>query len=296
MANYTNERARYGGCTGQILVHSTPGLGQNNDPNSAAFKRDLPAGYLRCDGSILNASDYLALSRILGVGSSSRFRKEGANIREENLETGDRGQFQLPDLGSKVVIGGRGTGLYQNDFIDTGVEGATTVVNRVGPQIEVVSNFGNQIESFYQGNMQLSASGPIDMLGSPKYNLPKDTSETQLNIENFQGHLHNANQTFVNYSANHATAAQGGKDYQRSLANSGSGNVLSSSNIGGGESIHKHNITPPISYTHTFTYSHPQQQVSMAGVSVTVDVDVSDDEKLDALVTPFILVEYIIKF
>jgi hypothetical protein len=34
----------------------------------------------------------------------------------------------------------------------------------------------------------------------------------------------------------------------------------------------------------------------MSGVLARVDIDVSNDEKLDQLVTPFILVEYIIKF
>jgi hypothetical protein len=38
------------------------------------------------------------------------------------------------------------------------------------------------------------------------------------------------------------------------------------------------------------------QEIDLSRVAATVDVDVSDQEKLDELVTPFILVEYIIKF
>lgn len=295
MANYTNERARYGGCTGQILIHSTPFLGSGNDPTAQNFRSKIPAGYLRCDGSILNARDFVSLSQVLGVGSETRFIKTGSNVREADLLTGELGQFQLPDLGSKVVIGGRGTGLYNNDFIDTGVE-TTNPTNRVGPQIEVVSNFGNTITSFYQGNMQLSASGPIDFLGNPRYNLERQTSVTTLNIDNFQGHAHNSDQGFMNYSAAHATSTVGGKDYQRRLANSGAGNQFDFSNNWEAESTHQHNIGRPNEYTHTFTYSHTQQQIDMSGVSATVDVDVNDQEKLDELVTPFILVEYIIKF
>jgi hypothetical protein len=34
----------------------------------------------------------------------------------------------------------------------------------------------------------------------------------------------------------------------------------------------------------------------MTGVTARVDVDISNEEKIDQLVTPFILVEYIIKF
>ena len=68
MANYTREKSRYGGIVGTVIVHSTPGLGSVNDPNSVNYRRELPAGYLRCDGSILNAKDYIALSH-LNIGT-----------------------------------------------------------------------------------------------------------------------------------------------------------------------------------------------------------------------------------
>ena len=81
MANYTYERSKYGGCVGSIIIHSTPGLSTSNDPLSAQFKDDIPAGYLKCDGSVLNCRDFLALSRILGVGDECRFKREASNVR-----------------------------------------------------------------------------------------------------------------------------------------------------------------------------------------------------------------------
>lgn len=296
MANYTRERARYGGCTGQILVHSSPSLGSTNSPTTAQFKEQIPAGYLRCDGSILNVRDYFNLAQILGVGVETRFARDGANIRDPDPNNNDLGQFQLPDLGSKVIIGGRGTGLYNNDTIDRGGE-STSVTNRVGPQIEVTSNFGNTITANYNGNMLLSASGTQNMLGNPRYNVARETSETTLNIDNFQGHAHNTTNTvYLNHSDNHATSFFGGKDYAKKLANSGAGHVLDFSRDWEAVSTHKHTITTPNSYNSNFTYSHPQQDIDLSSVAATVDVDVSDQEKLDELVTPFILVEYIIKF
>lgn len=296
MANYTRERSRYGGCTGQILIHSTPGLGSSNDPTLASFKTQIPAGYLRCDGSILNASDFYNLAQFLGTGSETRFRRDGANIREPDPTNNDLGQFQLPDLGSKVIIGGRGTGLYNNDFVDTG-ETTTTVTNRVGPQIDVSCNFGNTITSNYIGNMQLAASGTIDMLGNPRYNMERETSEVTLNIDNFQGHAHNTDNTvYLNYSANHATSFFGGKDYATRQGNSGAGHVFDFSSSWDAVSSHKHNLTRPNSYNHTFTYSHDPLEIDMSSVAATVDVDVSDLKTLNDLVTPFVLVEYIIKF
>lgn len=295
MANYTNERSKFGGMVGTILVHSTPGLGTANDPTTANFKDTLPAGYLRCDGSILNSKDFVALSRVLGSGDSSRFRKDNANIREPNEETGDLGQFQLPDLGSKVIIGGRGTGIYNATTVDTGVV-TTNPTNRVGPQIEVISNFGNRITANFVGNAQVAASGELQFLGNPRYIVQRETSETELNIDNFQGHAHNSTQKFINYSGNHAVGQTGGKDRGQRLANSGSYNQLDFSSDWESDSIHKHNIDRPITYAHNFIYEHDNVDIDMSGVSAFVDVDISDDEKLDQLVTPFILVEYIIKF
>ena len=295
MSNYTYERSKYGGCAGSIIIHTTPAISGSNDPLTAQFKDDIPAGYLKCDGSILSARDFLALSRILGVGDECRFKRDASNVRNADALTGDLGQFQLPDLGSKVIIGGRGSGTYNNDFVDR--EGlSTAVTNRVGPQIEVICNEGDTINTTYQGGARVTASGTLNMLGSPRYTLERNTSETQLDIQNFQGHLHNANQSFINYSTQHAVGGEGGKDFARSIGNSGAGNQVDFTGDGGRESIHDHRITRPTTYTHNFTYSYAQQDIDMTGVTARVDVDISNEEKIDQLVTPFILVQYIIKF
>lgn len=295
MANYARERSRYGGYPGSIIVHSTPGIGSNNDPSSAVFRQNLPAGYLKCDGSVKNAKDYYALSQILGVGEESRFRRENDNLRNADPNTGDLGQFRLPDLGSKVIVGGRGSGIYNNDLVDTETN-QVTPVNRVGPQIEVISNAGSRINTSYIGNATIVASGQIDMLGSPKYVLASKTSSTSLDIENFQGHAHNSNQTYLNYTGNHEVGGEGGKDRQKFGANSGSGHVVESTSAAGRESTHQHNITRPFAYPHNFTYTHGQISVDLSGVTAYVDVDLSQEQKLDQLVTPFILVEYLIRF
>lgn len=295
MANYSRERSRYGGYPGSIIIHSTPGIGSVNDPTTAVFKENLPAGYLKCDGSVQNAKDYYALAQILGVGEESRFRRENDNLRGADPVTGDLGQFRLPDLGSKVILGGRNSGVYNNDFVDTDVQQAS-VINRVGPQIDVISNQGNRITASYLGNATIVASGPIDMIGSPKYIIDSRTSATTLQIENFQGHAHNSSQAYLNYTGNHEVGGEGGKDRLSFSGNSGSGHVFESTSQGGRESVHTHNITRPFSYTHNFTYSHSQTPVDMSGVSAFVDVKLSNEEKLDQLVTPFILVEYLIRF
>lgn len=295
MANYTYERSKYGGCVGSIIIHSTPEISSSNDPLTAQFRNTIPAGYLKCDGSVLSAKDFLALSRILGVGDECRFKRDASIVRNADALTGDLGQFQLPDLGSKVIVGGRGSGTYNNDLIER--EGVSNVVsNRVGPQIEVICNEGDFITTTFLGNARVTASGALNMLGSPKYILGRNTTETELDIQNFQGHLHSSNQSYINYSARHSVGREGGKDYAQALGTSGAGNTQDFTFDGGRESIHDHRITRPTTYTHNFTYSYDEQDIDMTGVTARVDVDISNEEKIDQLVTPFILVEYIIKF
>ena len=183
MANYTYERSKYGGCVGSILVHTTPAISSSNDPTTAQFKENIPAGYLKCDGSVLLAKDFLALSRVVGVGDQCRFKREISQVRNADPSINDLGQFQLPDLGSKVIIGCRGTGAYNNDFVDREDLNAATT-NRVGPQIEVISNFGSQISANYIGSARVTASGKLNMLGNTRYKLERNTSETELKNEN----------------------------------------------------------------------------------------------------------------
>lgn len=294
-ANYTREKSRYGGYVGSIIIHSTPGIGVANDPTTAVFKEKLPAGYLKCDGSVRSVKDFYALAQVLGIGDECRFKKDTVSLRNPDPTTGDLGQFQLPDLGSKVIIPNRSTGSYTGDI----VEGATstTPVNKVGPQIEVVSNVGNRISVNYVGNFQISPSATMNMLGNAKFNLITNTSTTVLDIENFQGHAHNSNQLYLNYSATHAVGGDG-KDDGAFGANSGAGNQIDETLTNTStSSTHSHRITKPVTYTpNPFTYTHAQLQASAENVVSYVDIDIQEQDKLDQVVTPFILVEYLIKF
>ena len=297
MANYARERGKYGGMCGSILVHSTPNISTVNDPLENGFKEDIPAGYLKCDGSVLNAKDYFALSQVLGVGSESRFRKENQTLREADATQGDLGQFVLPDLGSKVIAGGRGTGIYNNYFVDDGTADAINIgARRVGPQVEVVSNFGNSISAFYNGNVNINPSATLNFLGNPRYTIQSSTSETELDISNFQGHTHEAFPTLLNWSAQHEVGFQGGKTGGNLPGNSGAGHELGVTTVSGTESIHKHSITRPTSYGNAFTYTYEETQIDLTGVSVSVDVDTANIDSINDLVTPYILVQYLIKF
>jgi hypothetical protein len=294
MANYSRERSSYGGYVGSIQIHTSPGLG--TDPTSAVFNTILPAGFLRCNGSILEAKNYLALSQVLGIGENSRFAKEGSTLRNADAATGDLGSFQLPDLGSKVIIPSRGSGDYLNDLVDA------TGESRVGVQIEATSNVGNRINLSYVGNFRGLAQTDISFNANSSYSMPRNTEPTFLDISNFQGHAHNSNAIYLNFSTRHAAgeppnALGSGKDSGEQSGNSGAGMYTDLSELNtSSDSFHTHRLQKPTSYTQNFKYSFDNFDISADQLTSYLDVDFTRDRKLDTAVAPFTLVEYIIKY
>lgn len=288
MSNYSRERSRYGGYIGSIQIHTSLGLG--SDPSSIQFNNILPAGFLRCNGQVLNAKDYFALSQILGVGDECRFKKENRDLRNPDQTQNDLGQFQLPDLGSKVIVPSNGTGDYINDLVES------TGDNRVGPEIEVFSNQGNVIETTYIGNFRGQAQTDIRLNSNPSYSMPSKLSEVALSIDNFQSHAHNSSQTYLNYSTAARTGGTG-KTRGNLPGNSGAGMVLGTTNVNAStEPVHTHSVGKPIQYSHNFAYSFNNFDIPAEGITSRIDVNLSNDRKLDQVVSPFILVEYIIKY
>ncbi len=90
---YNKEKAKHGTMCGSII--SFPVELTEVDPKDPINRRLLPAGYLRCDGSLLFASEFPELATVLGVGQETKFLKDGQVIT--NL------QFQLPDLRNKHI-------------------------------------------------------------------------------------------------------------------------------------------------------------------------------------------------
>lgn len=290
MANYTRERSKYGGAIGTIQILTSSLFGYNG-PLDSKFKSVIPAGYLKCDGRILLVKDYPALAAVIGEGPNGKFVKES----KKDLVTSDK--FMLPDLGSKVIVGGTGTGAYQFDKTEDGAQ------TKVGSNVNVTSNVGSALTINYNGNFTIPGQSNIGLLGNPKYIIASTVDEFILDESNFQSHGHDGNQTVLNYTGNHA-AGQSGNTKVNDLGNGGSDNA---SSIGGNVfeetssnnvnvANHTHKITKPSSYTHNFTYAYNTFNASAENLTTTVNISTKSIKKVDEAVSPFILVEYIIKF
>ena len=112
---YTKERSKYGNLSGQIITWPVDYSGL---PDDGGNKDDLPAGYLKCDGTKYLAVDYPQLAAICGTGSNCKFiRKNADGTNFDNLlDT----QFMVPDMGSKYAepTSGANAGVYNNIRLD----------------------------------------------------------------------------------------------------------------------------------------------------------------------------------
>ena len=98
---YQKERAKYGNLTGQIIIWPVQYLG---DPNEGNNPTNLPAGYLKCDGTKYYAEDYPRLAAILGTGSNTAYRRLKLDQVTPLDTTISDNQFVVPDLGSKLSL------------------------------------------------------------------------------------------------------------------------------------------------------------------------------------------------
>ena len=114
----SQERNKLGTTTGSIIAY--PRELDVNDPVAGLSASLLPAGYLRCDGSIYNESQYPALAEIVGVGDACVFKQTDSTLTTS--------QFQVPDLRSKFIRGSSGS--------DQGVINDMTVTNAANQEVD----------------------------------------------------------------------------------------------------------------------------------------------------------------
>ncbi len=187
---YAKERAKYGSLTGQIITWP---VDYNGIPTDATNKRDLPAGYLKCDGSKYYADDYPYLAKVCGVGSACKFIRKNAD--GTNFDTLLDTQFMVPDLGSKYPepTSGANAGVYNNIRLDNALD---TEISRSGIGIEATSAIGTPVRIDYSGQISVP-SQEIGVRGKPSWTYAGATHYTDLegveeNALHPHSHFHSA--------------------------------------------------------------------------------------------------------
>ena len=303
-AYYTKEKAKFGGVTGTIIAYPIAFNGFEEQEET------LPAGFLRCDGSILKASTYPALASVIGIGSACSFDKSGINDDE----------IQLPDIGSRYIRISNGSGEYLNDRLSSDPDSFV-----VGTEITVESLIGTEFEISYEGYFQLLGQDDIEFIGQPAFSSLSGSSTTEdfLTADFFQAHTHTADTRVFTYLANWDDNTFVGPDAGSDPwnTNSASGNregyfegsndrIITEPVVGGIQQTgHSHQINlsnaSEIRQNNNFRFRFGGAggaeteleaiQISAANLRSTVTVNTSTLKKLDDITPPFYLVEYFIK-
>ena len=289
---YTKEKSKFGAVAGTILPFMRK-LDDINDPTANLFRNYVPAGFLRCDGTVKSVEQYPTLAAICGTGANSKFAKDPDSLTDL--------QFQLPDLGSKYIRAAASSGAVLNDVLNQ-----DTNVRKVGTETQVTSLVGDSVTIRYDGYFEVVGQ-TIDFGGNPLYTASEpNILNAVLTEENFQAHGHNADVGVMTYTGDWTLSGYA----QREFSGPQGGN---DAQIGGQNQLVQ--IDPPtdapftISHTHridlpsvsevrannTLQYNFPNTQISADGLETEVFITTENVKKLDNANSPYIIVEYIIK-
>lgn len=187
---YSKERGKYGNISGQIIVWPVE---LDGNINSSSSKRDLPAGYLRCDGTVYNAIDFPQLAAICGTGTNGKFVRR--NIAGVALQSVSDQQFVVPDLGSKYpkpTGSAGGGGVYQNVRVTTAND-VEKSRSGIGIEAQAIAATNGIIDVSYTGSFVVP-SVEMDMRGRPTWTVGtadgKRTETEAVDASALHGHMH----------------------------------------------------------------------------------------------------------
>jgi hypothetical protein len=284
-AYYSKQKAKFGGVTGTIIPYP---IAINNDEDR---KNLLPAGFLKCDGAVLKASVYPALANVIGIGADCRFAKNPDDI------AGD--EIQLPDLGSKYIRVSSSSGQYLNTTLEQ-----DPTISKVGTEVEVISLVGTSTEISYSGFFRVLGKNGLTFLGTPVFE--SDTGFTlndSLSEENFQSHGHYADVGVFTYLGKWGDNvfvgdyARGGNEAQTE----GSNNLVQIQSPDGAPSnvSHNHRINLPgstqLKTNNQLRFAFEDEEIPADGLKSEIIITTNNLKKLDDVISPYILVEYLIK-
>lgn len=305
MSYYSFEKGKYGGPCGTIYpffktLSGISSLGED-------FTTLVPAGYLKCRGQILSARDFPNLARVLGVGNSCIYKKDGTILSEPD-QNGAGGTFQLPDLGSKYITGSGNSGLYLNTT--TTNPSTNAEISRAGVEVEITSQ-GSAVDFSYGGDFKIPGRS-ITLTGQMTPSSPPSSTDTEtVNIGQTLAHGHNV--TFkISRRINYRTDGMNGASWRKrnyTCGFSGPAGCDGNDNYGlahkavtlleeGTESgtRHRHYGTFPIKTGESKSASTKDVLVSAGPLFTTVTVNTANTVKMDNIAPKFILCEYLIKF
>jgi len=309
---YSAEKGKLGSNTGFIFPFVVSI--SSADPNDPSNVYKLPAGFLKCDGTVYDADDFPALAGITRTGDACKFR--GSRILADD-------KFRVPDLGAKIIRASQSDIGTVNDGTITTSTG--TVVKKAGVGVVIDNNIGDTLEIGYTGNFRIPVKS-VDINGNPGWTIPRRTDSELVSPNQLQPHGHYSTTLRLRHVDD--TGVPGfvysnsrfekfgdalcgfGKEFDPNIDEPlviGGRNVDVISNSGGNDANTEHNhqifYTPginhgsePTGYLHNYKINIFQTDFPPDGLISRATLRDSGATKFDDVISPFILVQYIIKF
>ena len=188
MKYYQKEKSKLGNAPGTIINWAD--AINNQDPNAAANIKDLPAGYLKCDGTVYSADQYPQLAAILGTGDACLYKKATTTLSEV--------QFQVPDLGSKHIEASTSgnVGITRNVEKITGTGENATTVKRAGVGVDINSNIGTTATIGFNGVFTIPVQN-FALNGNVGWTSPTTTEEDYISVNSFGPHMHRTSTSYI---------------------------------------------------------------------------------------------------
>lgn len=295
---YSFQKGKHGGSAGYIFPFFRKLDGLFPDEQ---YQDIIPAGYLKCQGQILSADQYPELANIIGIGNNCIYRRDDVEL--DDAVNGEGGQIQLPDLGSKYIVGASNPGTYSNN------ETSNPTVERAGIGVELDS-LGDNVDFFYQGDFKipsrdLTVTGNIQVVGQQP---STDPAQVLPSMFLGHGHTHSGNVDSrlrvaedgvnkVTWRAEYLCGLTGRVECQADT-NYGLQYVLVDGLAAGSESATTHFHGNTLAQISGFSQSAtvPEVLISSSPLITNVRIRSSDVIKMDEFAPRYILCEYLIKF
>lgn len=300
---YAFQRGKFGGPVGCIFPFFR--TISTESPLDAEFYDNIPAGYLKCKGQILNASQYPNLATVLGIGTSCIYRKTGQTLLNPNAD-GSGGQIQLPDLGSKYITASSTPGGYLNTTTINPVTNAE--VFRAGVEVSLSSTtVNNQVLFSYQGDFEIPETN-VPISGSILTTANSSTPSASVFETQILAHGHMSN---ISTGRSIAQATMFVKQVPRIWTYCNTAYTIGGENIPSGiewisGAVDSFGSTTATTHTHAGVFPNTTSlskearmlRTKIAADSLQTSVRLNTDTtfKLDYIAPKFILCEYLIKF